>query len=252
MRIILIYVWLVVCLFSVAVCAEQYGELFPDAGYSLQGLWHFSADGTDSSGSGNTCSASGAALTQAGRFGAAYAFDGSYDHLDCGTDNSLSFAGDNTFSMCAWIYPAGWGDGNYGRILSRYDTSANGFSWYVAQTGFYSTNTACMEAFVLESGVVFFVASRNGSIALNAWQQVCFVSTGEAYILYVDAENVGEILATAAMGADTATFYVGNRYTLTRSFDGAIDEVALWDGVLSAVDIRELYRMQKGAYGLID
>ncbi len=42
-----------------------------------------------------------------------------------------------------------------------------------------------------------------------------------------------------------------NNFTI-EDFEGQIDEVCLWDRVLSEIEIRQIYAMQKGGYGIID
>ena len=68
----------------------------------------------DSSGSGNNCtfyglSDSDSGPTASGKFGGAFMFDAiddaNDDRLDCGTDTSLHFTGNQSRSWGAWFYP---------------------------------------------------------------------------------------------------------------------------------------------------
>jgi len=73
----------------------------------------------DTSGNGNDGAISGATWTTSSRTGTALLFDGVDDFVNLGSDASIDniFAGGGTVS--AWIYPTGWGENGFGRILDK-------------------------------------------------------------------------------------------------------------------------------------
>jgi len=94
-------------------------------------------------------------------------------------------------------------------------------------------------------------------LALNVWR--CLAATYDGTLtannaqLYLDGQPITTNRDLAPAGAQTAepqNIWIGNNSGLTRSFDGAIGEVAVWKRVLSADEISAVYLL--GAAAVLD
>lgn len=143
-------------------------------------------------------------------------------------------------TVTAWIKPRSAGTGTVGRIV---DKQNNSVGWRLSMSGATQLHFSANEF----AGTA---ASRisTAAVTLNTWQHVAATWDGSAkganihiYVNGVAADG------TATDGAgplenDSATpLAIGNRPSdLHPSFDGAIDEVRVYSGVLSAADIAAL------------
>lgn len=237
----------IVILFPVWVLCAQYGEFLPDWGFSVQGLWHLndnSSPETDSSGNGNSGTVSGATYV-AGKFNGAYDFNGSSDYINVGSGSSLDLTGD--YTIIAWIYPEGWGSGEYGRIFSRTDT--DGYTFFIG-------NATTKQVLIAHYGVTnIYAGSQTDAVSLNTWQcvAVTFQASSTTAAFYNNGEAVngsGSDLSIDAPVSEEATAYIGSYSGSSSFFDGLIDELIVYTRTLSALEIRELFAVQKGIYGI--
>jgi hypothetical protein len=205
---------------------------------SLKGYWSFNSDalsGTtayDRSGAGNTGTLTNGPAIAEGRVGQALNFDGSNDYIDAGAANALDDA--SNLSGCAWIYPESLP--TFGTIISK------GPWQFEVRTGGYLT---------------FWVdASPNdgrwntpaGAIPTNAWQHVCFSynrSISSDPILYVNGLSIQvteDQTPTGSIASDASSnVYIGAWTGPAEHFDGPIDEVRLYNRILTAAEIKSLY-----------
>ena len=197
----------------------------------------------DFSGSGNHGTPQGdAEATPSGKFDGAYEFDGVSDYIDCGDINELNSASALTIS--------GWYKDNdisgHNRHFDKgnewdYDLSAatysnrlyfevgNGANTYAYWTGYSSEIT---------SGEWYHaVFVFNGSGATNADRVKIFVNGVEKSLSF----------GGGSMPTTTADLS-GYSFTLSKnnpsqSWDRAIDEVLIWNRILSSDEILDLYNI---------
>ena len=205
-----------------------------------------SNDGTLSNAGGG-----GAAnITVSGQISTALDFDGVDDLINAGSDGSLDdiFASGGTIS--AWIYPESYGENDFGRIVHKGGAplggSANpGYAFFV--NGFGSQNTL---RFIQSFSSAFSSWNTpNNSIPLNTWSHVAisYQASDENRDPAMFINGVAqEITQDNTAGSSTVTsdatddFIIGNRSDLTRTFDGRLDEVKVFNRLLSEVEIQEV------------
>ncbi|MBD3248539.1 hypothetical protein GF336_00660 [Candidatus Woesearchaeota archaeon] len=170
-----------------------------------------------------------------GKLGDGLDFDGSNDYVSL-ADDIIETGAD---SVCAWIYPTGWGEGwssyGYGRIVDN-----GNFIFNINEENEYlqfSSDGASNSAY-----------SGANSISLNTWHHVCATrdSSGDANI-YIDGSLSGlsdQNSGTPAAG--TSSVYIGDRSSGGRAFDGKIDEVSTWNRALSSLEVSQLYNSGDG------
>ncbi|MFX1516925.1 MAG: LamG domain-containing protein, partial [Promethearchaeota archaeon] len=189
---------------------------------------------------GNDGTVHGASLTQS----MGVDFDGTDDYIEVPDNETLDLTEDFTFS--AWIYPTGWGESSWGRILDKYEISGsrnNGYEIYLDG----NTGGEYIKFWAKSGGSTKkAVRSDNYTIGLNTWQHVAFTSSSSALIAYVNGADVtaSSPTNTGACGTNSSPLYVGNWNkdgdAWNRTFDGYIRNVQIWDRVLTDTEIRTM------------
>jgi len=138
-------------------------------------------------------------------------------------------------------------------IFYKYSSSTNQRSWA------FGTNTATKARlqFTISSTAASFngaqVTTDNNVLIVNTWHHVGFVFNGGATSLdiYVDGVSVpysfdtGSIPASAANNTELLRIGESGTGIGSQAFDGTIDEIAIFDRVLTQAEIKEIY-----TYGL--
>jgi hypothetical protein len=165
------------------------------------------------------------------------------------TDSSIEDIFDSGGTVIAWIRPNAFGGGpNLGRIAGTEDSAAYG--WFLGMgSPSGSTYRIWLEQdFDGGSDGQWYTGS---TLTLHQWQMVAVTydnsSTGNDPTFYLNgiADTTTESTApTGTRRSDSGNdLYVGNRGNDDRTFDGAIDVVMLFDTILSAEEIRQIYRV---------
>jgi len=223
--------------------ASQYGLSIPANNLGLVGYWTF--DGPDMltnvrdrSGQGNHGSLVGQASTTTvpGKIGQALNFDGVDDRVNTGSD----FVGTNPMSISLWMNARSLGEGSVGRLVTNQNT-----------TGFYFrilvTNSTL--AFSSNGGNNNAVAGAN-AVVLDQWRHVSVTrdASGVANI-YVN----GVLSGTANQNSGTpnsgsTNVIIGNHNAGVATFDGTIDDVRVYNRVLSASEISQMYQSTQSKF----
>ncbi len=193
-------------------------------------LRHFSMKTTGASTVIDATGTANATLTSAtptpGIIGQALDFDGANSKVDTGSD--MIGTGDD--SVSAWIYARSYGENGYGRIIENGQFIVYLFS---ADSGFSLA--------VRNTGGDAFAASN--SILLNRWINIVGTKTSNGTVnLYVNGILSG--VANQAGGTPVAgntNVILGNNSGQTLTFDGYIDEVRIYNRILTTSEITELY-----------
>ena len=227
---------------SATEAAQLYRYSGPAAADSgLVGHWSFNGTDTtstkayDRSGTGNTGTLSGPAIAE-GKVGQALLFDGVDDNVNLDNPSALQSLTD--FSMAAWIYVDSDRGASTDYIVSQYDgggIAEGDFLWYV------DTNDALV---VNIDGATAAVTSS--AITENEWHYVALTVDGDDRIdLYVDGTlNVSDtaIGTTAPYLHNANDLKIGSMHAGTNPFQGIIDEVRMYNTILTAAQIQSLYK----------
>ncbi len=208
-------------------------RLYPDRPAStpvLAAHWALDGNATDSSGNGNDGTLNGAATwAAAGKIGGALTLDGVDAYVDCGNGDSLNIP--ETITISAWVNPADANNGEHNPYVTKGDHcyalkhhSDGSIEFVIYDGGWFGAHLPVDESF-------------NGE-----WHHVAGTYDGLNVRLYVDGvlrqaiEHTGDI--------DAATFNVNigrNTENTDRLYEGLIDEVRIYNGVLSAAEIVALF-----------
>jgi hypothetical protein len=195
-------------------------------------IYHFD-EGTGTTAYDSVGSAHGTingATWTTGKFGYALSFDGSDDYVSVSSFPSGSYS---QLTVEAWIYPQDKegkqvliNEQNGDTLWMNFDTNGSDkLDIYLGDTtnkGYHSSNTA---------------------IARNTWSHVAFTynDTTDELKLYINGQLDRTITTSGMLNFDTTIVLGGREYGNLEFFKGLIDEVAFYNRVLSAEEIRARY-----------
>lgn len=208
----------------------------------LVGWWKMDGDATDSSGQGNN-----GALTNFngdatdgyvdGKFGKGLLMDGSNDYLTAG---DVLDPGINDFSVSVWVKPASTAlKYIYVKGLEGGGPGHAGFDMYIA-------SGAVFTEFSDGSAQGITASTPNGTLEVDKWYNlVATYSRSGNMVTYINGVQKSSISISSQNGnSDTnkplaiGTFANLNAYF----FDGVIDDVRVYNRILSGSEITQLYQ----------
>lgn len=173
-----------------------------------------------------------------------------FDNVDDVLDNTVMDGGvTSAFSFSAWIYAYSDGGGSTGRIYQ-----VRNASFVRGQALVFNESGGAMDVSFQHWDTFSFgpslkiASSSDRPISINTWHNVIgrAKATGvpvPPMDIYVDGVEVTSYSQqdTPNDGLDDySRMYLGNASTLTRCFDGVINEVAIWHDYLTASEIERL------------
>jgi hypothetical protein len=187
----------------------------------------------DASGHGLTGHANGAMYTTHGYRGGAFAFT-NHSYVDLGHVSEVN--GKSALTWGAWIMPGGGGQGG---IMGKSQPTNGVFQMTIETSGRHLS--ASVHAGNGEGRSV----ERNGLLATGKWQHVMATYDGTTMRLYHDGLLVASDAWTNSQPTRTNSLHaaVGQVSTISGPFfEGLIDEVRIYQRVLSDQEIYTLYR----------
>lgn len=190
-------------------------------------------------------SATGATLAGSG-FTAGISFSSSTDKISFSDISSLNLT--SNISVMGWIYPKSFGGGSSGRIYDKFKTT-------LPQSGFalWIDNNIGTNAIVYGTGwiVSTSVARINNQVSLNTWQHFAAIHSGTTVTFYKNGSSIGSSSSiTAPSSASGVAACIGNNSGGTNNFNGTLGTVRVYNKVLSASEIKQIYDSQRKRYGL--
>lgn len=234
-------------LFTIAILAlsinafAQLPSYVPTNG--LIGWWPFTGNANDLSGNNNNGTVNGATLTT-DRFGntnSAYSYNGTNNNISV-TPASISAFGLSSFSASVWFKTTTNTPGNF----VRYDNCLTGAGWGL-RIGYDNTNTASPG---IIQGIEFPQTRVYNSVAStqmynnNTWHCAIYIRDVSLLkdFLYIDGNLISQF-AFSNINNITVTsnpFLFGSCGSY-EYFNGIIDDIGLWNRVLTQQEITNLY-----------
>jgi len=205
----------------------------------LVGYWKFSEgngnEARDISGNGNKGVISGATWTE-GKYGKALQFDGLDDYAQSTNVVTLNGNGEHK-TVSAWIYHK---DNDQDRIVGVFQTTGSSQPQY----SLFTTGTNIRVQLKNDAGTFFGDKTTTGTFSLNAWHHVAFTYDESNLIIYIDGVGESFPLMGEIRTDPSPALYIGVRgdFAATERFNGTIDEVAIYNRSLSALEILGLYQ----------
>ncbi len=199
---------------------------------------------TDITGNGLNATANNTSWQTTGKIGSALDFNGTTSVV---TTSATPWVNNMArFSISAWIYPRSLGEGNHGRIIGKSagtDISSDG--WMLNMTNDVVNGLAFTMDF---NSTHLSIVSDANAYALNSWTHVALTWDGtpaaSSVKLYVNGSQITTSYTNSGGGAradDSANVVmIGNNPANSRTFDGYLDEVRIYNRTLSAAEVQAL------------
>jgi hypothetical protein len=171
-------------------------------------------------------------------------YSASFNGTTSGIDLGSTFDGmTGDYSICGFIKPYSFGEGNAGHILSNEDR----FNLFIS-----TANNSL--GFSRDGSTVIY--SANNSIDLHKWT-FFYVSSGvdgTTNIYLASLDSAPALSGSADRSAGTPALssnnvHIGNRTSDDRAFNGLINSIQIYEGILSLQDITRIYTETKNLIG---
>lgn len=168
-------------------------------------------------------------------------FDGSNDYVDCGT--ALPDITSGSFAIGGWFrVQSGYDILTDGAVtlFSRGDGSAtSGYALIYQNSG----GTPRIISFQKKASGYDYIA-HNVTLTPDSWYHIAWVNggTGVESSFYINGSQVvTKTLSSDIVSASSISFYIGTNSAANSSWEGNIDEVAVWNTALDADAVAAIY-----------
>lgn len=171
--------------------------------------------------------------------------DSDYLSITDAAQSGLDIAGSLSISM--WInlesLPA---SGEIYGLMSKYGTGTTR-----GTPSFYYDNAAGIRRFVYSSSSTLTTQTNciiTQSLSTATWYHVVVTqNTGSSVVtIYVNGSSIGTGSGTASNVNNSVDFEIGTATSASFFFDGIIDEVGIWNKVLTSTEVTDLYNAGAG------
>ncbi len=201
---------------------------------NLVSYWKLEGNAIDSLGVNSNASPNATFSTANGKIGQGAGFNGS-GAQNIILSNGLNMAG-SPMSISMWVKPVG--ASGYQNLFQKRDNS--GTQWQV-----YLHNGDTKFSFF--NGGTEYLSSTNTTT--GQWNHCVFTlsaSSGGTINLYLNGVNKLSQGGVSLGGGTTAGVRMGQRFDTTENYNGAIDEVGIWNRELSSTEVLQLYNNNNG------
>ena len=197
---------------------------------------HYHDDFLDSTSNDNDGTNSGS-TDATGNIADAQNFDAINDIIGHGSDSSIDNIWDGGGTVSIWLNPNSDGEASIGQIVDKWGASA-----WLLNGDSESGGTMKATMFYNWSGTNGWWTMTTRDITLNQWNNYVVTfdsdSASNTPVMYVDGVSVAVTATqtpTGTRSTDAANnIHVGNLADTSRTFDGELDEIRFYDGILSA------------------
>jgi len=165
--------------------------------------------------------------------------------------NEFSFNNGN-FSICALIRPEANSTTAAGNVIItkagpnhrlQIDLNGNLFTESIDRKTPYDLYYSASRVVFERNALYEKVRLVSSTISLNQFTHVAAIKTGSNLQLWIDGvlDQTAADLSNPSDCVNYSNIYIGNSYDSTRGFDGAIDNIKLYKGALTAADVALSY-----------
>ena len=219
-------------IYNRALAASEIAELGDYLAVSSSAHWKLDdGSGTtalDSVGGHHGTLTNDPAWTAGGIRGGALDFDGVDDYIDVPHNDALSLSSQLTISV--WVYNTSPSFTDTYRIISKETPGANDNFWLSLQN----------QTVWFGVGDSFFPTST--TLTADSWHHVAasFDDASNDVRLYLDGVEVDQFFTGASITPNTSALRIGANWESNKHWEGLLDDVRLYDRVLSAADVAAL------------
>jgi hypothetical protein len=207
----------------------------------LVGWWPFNGNANDESDYGNHGTVNGATLTfdRDGNLNSAYNFNGESDFIEVLDDNTLDFT--NSYSLSAWYRttnPNLADQAILGKGRSEYGTGYHLLFNTLSKIQFGFNNGEGYGSGSINDGVTTQITD----ILESDWHHVIGTYDGTTAKLFIDGVLVNFLeIEYTLWNSEQSLLFGKETYGLNRQFDGDLDDIGMWNRVLSEDEIEKIF-----------
>jgi hypothetical protein len=208
----------------------------PPTNLGLVGYWPMDegagSKAGDFSGSGNTGTITGATWTN-GKKGKALNFDGSSSYIRSATFPNFPTT---TMTACVWLKTTS----SSSMLIFQQNRSLS----YYNNEALFNTSSGKLLFWDYGASAYGFDGTTLSNTSLNdgKWHLGCFVKNGTSGTYYLDGNQDGTKTAASNVSYGTNDFVIGKDYRDDNTFfNGSIDDVRIYNRVLTASEISKIY-----------
>jgi extracellular elastinolytic metalloproteinase len=227
------------------------GEVQKPQDPSLVAHYPFDGNADDDTGNGYDGTVVGATPTT-DRFGnadSAYDFNGSSDHINCG--NIIN--GFTNFTVSAWVNIDSYTDGRYmGPWSQQKFSSPPGVCNYALYAGNQTSAPGCFGTRMTWSDVTLLDTRVGHVVPRNEWHLISQTYDGNEVRQYDNGVLINTTVSPGHMITNANDFIIGKTVAFPNGavdinfFDGAIDDLRIYNRAISEGEIAELYNETDG------
>jgi hypothetical protein len=215
----------------------RFASYWLDADTLVKGLvahWKLDGDANDPVG-GNHGTVYGNPVWTAGQLDGALNFDGDGDYIDCGNDSSLNLT--NNFSIATWFNPD---DAGPVVLICICKGNVPAYQSGGAYTILCVPSNRTLSFYVRNSSNTDFEYATT-TITLNKWTHVVGTFSDGNIIVYKNGSFAADgDLGTSTIHSNNESLGIGAESDGGMPFKGRIDDVCIYDRVLSEAEAEEL------------
>jgi hypothetical protein len=232
-------------LFFFPSCTKKEGEVPVPTTLATGLVAHYSFNGNaqDVSGQGRHAIVQGAVSTsdRKGQSDGAYLFDGSNDLVYLNTASGLT---NNNLTYAAWIKPtANPTASSYTSLISVGELGAD--QCMTINNNYHNTLGVNVGGYNNTASSSATSVSSKQLPALNEWIHITYTRSNTDIKMYINGVEKASVTTNSYLPkyANNARLTIGTRYNMIEGFfQGAMDEVRIYDRALSAAEVQELFK----------
>jgi len=206
-----------------------------DSSNGLVALWHFNGTLTDSSENSNNGICTNCPVLATGKYGQAYDFDGETQYITIPYSSEFD---SQDFSITTWFKTRDTNKKNTIISFSEQGLSNMKYRIHVLEGGGLSILYRC-------NGGWQHASNRNEIVQENVWHHATatfkIVSGTNTLKLYLDGQEVASTETSCAPESPNSNdLRIGHNILYGEYFNGAIDELAIWNKELTPLEISEI------------
>lgn len=170
-----------------------------------------------------------------GKFGKAASFNGTTSLITIPANSSINVTSMGACRLSAWVYIDSDGENDEGRIFDKWSGSNVGYRlWVFGQSG----STVKLK-FEVGHATTNTLVVTSTTLSTGAWHKVDAIynsdKSGDIYINGAIATYATDTTGVDAISDDSAVALIlGNNAAVTRTFDGELDDMRIYDGSFTA------------------
>lgn len=173
-----------------------------------------------------------------GKFGKAASFNGTTSLITVAAHSSINITSMGACRLSAWIYVDSDGENDEGRIFDKFSGSNVGYRFFV----FGQSGSTVKLKFEVGHATTNTLVVTSTTLSTGAWHKVDAIynsdKSGDIYIDGAIATYATDTTGVDALSDDSAVaLTLGNNAAVTRTFDGEIDDMRIYDGAFTADEL---------------